>query len=109
MSQHAINIFPISNCGLDKTQVFHDQIEVKQKELQPWTAKINQKQTKIDNASSEREAIVERAEALTAASEEAKNTLEGLESDQAVKVRRLLVFENCVLHMNRFKSTISSR
>ncbi|KAI6154283.1 hypothetical protein BKA82DRAFT_4099537 [Pisolithus tinctorius] len=33
---------------VDKTQVFHDQIEIKQKELQPWTAKINAKKASID-------------------------------------------------------------
>ena len=37
---------------LDKTQGFHDQIEVKQKELEPWTAKINSKQAEIDVATS---------------------------------------------------------
>lgn len=81
-----------SNFGTDKTQVFHDQIEVKQKELQPWTAKINTKRAEIDVASSEREALVKRAEALKAASEEAQETLEGLESDQAVKVREVACF-----------------
>ncbi|KAF9469527.1 RecF/RecN/SMC N terminal domain-containing protein [Collybia nuda] len=71
----------------DKTQVFHDQIEVKQKELQPWTAKINTKRAEIDVASSEREALVKRAEALKTAGKEAQETLEGLQGDQAVKVK----------------------
>ncbi|KAG6860855.1 hypothetical protein C0995_006719 [Termitomyces sp. Mi166 len=71
----------------DKTQVFHDQIEVKQKELQPWTAKINAKQAEIDVASSERDALVKKAEALEVARKEAQETLQGLNSDHVVKVR----------------------
>jgi len=46
------------NRCVDKTQSFHDQIEVKQKELQPWTAKINVKQAEIDVATSECDALV---------------------------------------------------
>lgn len=99
-----------SNFGTDKTQVFHDQIEVKQKELQPWTAKINTKRAEIDVASSEREALVKRAEALKAASEEAQETLEGLQSDQAVKVRGVACFFcSSILYINRSKNMISSR
>ncbi|KAG6878031.1 hypothetical protein C0993_000571 [Termitomyces sp. T159_Od127] len=71
----------------DKTQVFHDQIEIKQKELQPWTAKINAKQAEIDVASSERDALVKKAEALEVARQEAQDTLQGLNSDHVVKVR----------------------
>ncbi|KAG5721961.1 Structural maintenance of chromosomes protein 4 [Termitomyces sp. T112] len=71
----------------DKTQVFHDQIEVKQKELQPWTAKINAKQAEIDVASSERDALVKKAEALEVARKEAQETLQGLNGDHIVKVR----------------------
>lgn len=52
------------NRCVDKTQSFHDQIEVKQKELQPWTAKINVKQAEIDVATSECDALAKRAEAL---------------------------------------------
>ncbi|KAG6869633.1 hypothetical protein C0992_002502, partial [Termitomyces sp. T32_za158] len=68
-----------------KTQVFHDQIEIKQKELQPWTAKINAKQAEIDVASSERDALVKKAEALEVARKEAQDTLQGLNSDHVVK------------------------
>ncbi|KAG6864805.1 hypothetical protein C0991_007028 [Blastosporella zonata] len=71
----------------DKTQVFHDQIEAKQKELQPWTAKINAKQAEIDVASSERDALTKKAEALELARKEAQETLNGLSSDNVVKVK----------------------
>lgn len=76
----------------DKTQVFHDQIEAKQKELQPWTAKINKKQADIDVASSERDALAKKAEGVKRMSEEAEETLQNLQSDQTVKVRlRVLI------------------
>lgn len=70
----------------DKTQVFHDQIEVKQKELQPWTAKINTKQAEVDVASSERDALAKKAEAVKQASKEAQEALERLQADRETKV-----------------------
>lgn len=70
----------------DKTQVFHDQIEQKQKELQPWKTKINQKQAEIDIKTSERDMLVEKAEAIKQASAEAQEALEKLRSDQKTKV-----------------------
>jgi structural maintenance of chromosome 4 len=80
----------------DKTQVFHDQIEVKQKELQPWTAKINSQQAEIDVASSERNALAKKAEAVKAACQEAQESLRNLQADQEAKVRAfaLWVFRN---------------
>lgn len=70
----------------DKTQVFHDQIQAKQKELQPWTAQINTKQAEIDVATSERDALSKKAQALQAASKEAKETFEALQEDLQTKV-----------------------
>jgi structural maintenance of chromosome 4 len=67
--------------------VFHDQIEVKQKELQPWTAKINIKQAEVDVASSERDALAKKAEAVKQASKEAQDALEKLQADQETKVK----------------------
>lgn len=75
----------------DKTQVFHDQIEQKQKELQPWETKINQKQAEIDVKTSERDMLVKKAETIKQASAEAQEALEKLRSDQKSKVR---VFDN---------------
>jgi structural maintenance of chromosome 4 len=72
---------------VDKTQVFHDQVEVKQKELQPWTAKINTKQAEVDIASSERDAFAKKAEAIKDASKEAQEALENLQADQEAKVK----------------------
>jgi structural maintenance of chromosome 4 len=77
---------------VDKTQVFHDQIEVRQKELQPWTAKINAKQSDIDVAVSERDALTKKAEAVRDAGREAVEGLEKLKSDQEAKVCMCIVY-----------------
>ena len=69
-----------------KTQVFHDQIEVKQKELQPWTTKINAKQAEIDVASSERDALKRKADAVKEALNEAQENLDTLRRDLDAKV-----------------------
>ena len=71
---------------LDKTQVFHDQIEVKQRELQPWKAKINAKQAEVDVATSEHDALAQKAEGLKKQLEEAQEAFETLKTDQQVKV-----------------------
>ncbi|KAI0275213.1 RecF/RecN/SMC N terminal domain-containing protein [Gloeopeniophorella convolvens] len=73
----------------DKTQVFHDQIEQKQKELQPWKAKINQKQAEVDVKASERDMLLKKAEAIKQASEEAQQALEVLRTEQQTKVGEL--------------------
>ncbi|KAJ7132829.1 RecF/RecN/SMC [Mycena crocata] len=70
----------------DKTQVFHDQIEAKQKDLQPWTTKINAKKAEVDVATSEREALAKKAKAVQDAAEEASIKLEQLQVDQQAKL-----------------------
>lgn len=70
----------------DKTQVFHDKIQVKQKELQPWTGKINAKQAEIDVATSERDALAKKAESLGAQVKEAEEALASLQSEGKIKV-----------------------
>ncbi|KAI8990648.1 RecF/RecN/SMC protein [Trametes punicea] len=69
----------------DKTQVFHDQIEVKQKELQPWTAKIDAKQAEIDVATSERDALKKKAEVAREVREKAEAELKQLREDYGAK------------------------
>ena len=56
----------------DKTDVFTNQIEVKQRELEPWTAKISEKQSAIDVATSERDLLVQKASSVQQALEEAE-------------------------------------
>ncbi|KAJ6586845.1 RecF/RecN/SMC [Mycena vulgaris] len=70
----------------DKTQVFHDQIEAKQKDLQPWTTKINAKQAEVDVATSERDALSKKAKTVQDAAEEASANLQQLQVDQQAKL-----------------------
>ncbi|TDL26418.1 hypothetical protein BD410DRAFT_783474 [Rickenella mellea] len=74
----------------DKTQVFHDQIEVKQKELQPWTAKINTKKAEVDVAVSERDTLAKKAEAVKNSLNEAQESLANLQGDHDAKTAELL-------------------
>lgn len=69
--------------------MFHDQIEAKQKELQPWTAQINAKQAEIDVAASERDALAKKAEVVRDASAEAQGSLRTLQTDQEAKMTEL--------------------
>lgn len=78
--------YSFSGGYLDKTQVFHDQIEAKQKELQPWTAKMNAKQAEIDVAVSERNTLAEKAEAVKSACKEAQESFEQLQAAHQAKV-----------------------
>jgi len=64
----------------DKTDQFTTQIEVKQRELEPWTAKISEKQSAIDIATSERDALVSKATGAQTALEEARKNLEDLKA-----------------------------
>ena len=70
----------------DKTQVFHDQIETKQKELAPWEAKINKTKAELDIATGEREMLAQKAHAIAKTMEEAQETLETLTSEREAKV-----------------------
>ncbi|KAJ7703280.1 RecF/RecN/SMC [Mycena rosella] len=70
----------------DKTQIFHDQIESKQKDLQPWTTEINAKKAEVDVATSEREALSKKAQAVLDAAEEASVNLQQLQLDQQARL-----------------------
>jgi structural maintenance of chromosome 4 len=73
----------------DKTQIFHDQIEHKQKELVPWEAKINQTKAEIDIASSERDMLAQKAKAIEKSAAEAQEALQQLTDDRNAKVRMI--------------------
>ncbi len=70
----------------DKTQVFCDWIEQKQKELEPWKTKINQKQAEVNVKTSEHDMLVKQAEAVERAGMEALEALETVKGDQKAKV-----------------------
>lgn len=70
-----------------KTQKIHQEIQAKQKELQPWTTKIDAKKTQLDVAQSERDTLVQRSEALQKAVDEGVEALATLQAEQKDKVR----------------------
>lgn len=70
----------------DKTKVFHDQIEVKQKELQPWKTQIDAKQAEIDVAANECQKLQQKAEAVANSRKEAQQDLDKLEAEYKTKV-----------------------
>jgi structural maintenance of chromosome 4 len=72
--------------SVDKTQVFHNQIEVKQKELQPWTMKINAKQAEVNVAQSERDTLAKKAESIKDALAEAAEKEKELREEHQTKV-----------------------
>lgn len=95
----------------DKTQVFHDQIEIKQKELQPWTAKINAKKASIDVATSEREALLKKVTGLKDAVKDAEadldtkraNLEEKLNSLQDLKAKKAAMQGELQAHAKTFR------
>ena len=68
-----------------KTQAFSDQIAAKQKLLEPWNEKINEKQSAIAVAESELEILRERASAGAVAVEEAQAKIISLEESRKMK------------------------
>ena len=72
-----------------KTQTFSDQIAVKQKQLDPWSEKIGQKQSRIAVAQSELDILREKASAGTVALEELTKRIEGFEELQKNKLQEL--------------------
>ena len=61
-----------------KTQAFSDQIAAKQKSLEPWNEKINEKQSAIAVARSELDILHERASAGTVALEEIQEKIKSI-------------------------------
>ncbi|KAL2045715.1 hypothetical protein N7G274_002146 [Stereocaulon virgatum] len=68
-----------------KTQTFSDQIAAKQKTLEPWNEKINEKKSAIAVARSELDILHERASAGTLALEEIQEKIKSLEESQNAK------------------------
>lgn len=68
-----------------KTQAFSDQIAAKQKSLEPWNEKINEKQSAIAVTQSELEILRERASAGAVALEEAQGKINSLEESRKMK------------------------
>ncbi|GFZ50178.1 hypothetical protein JCM24511_07933 [Saitozyma sp. JCM 24511] len=69
----------------DKTDEFTTKIEDKQRELEPWTAKISEKQSAIDVATSERDLLAQKATGAQQALEEARANLDKLRDGDGAK------------------------
>ena len=72
-----------------KTQVFSDQIAAKQKSLEPWNEKINQKQSAIAVAESELAILHEKANAGAVALQETEAKLANIEEGRTAKLAEL--------------------
>ncbi|KAL2137112.1 hypothetical protein VTI74DRAFT_8744 [Chaetomium olivicolor] len=72
-----------------KTQHLSDQIAAKQKSLEPWKEKINQKQSAIAVAESEVAILREKANAGAVALEEMQAKIAAIEENQAAKAEEL--------------------
>lgn len=77
----------------DKTQVFADQIEVKQAELVPWAAKVTEKKAALDLATSERDLLSKKLEDGKSALQQAEASIGKIKEDVAAKVG-LLTFHD---------------
>lgn len=72
-----------------KTQAFSDQIAAKQKSLEPWQEKMNQKQSAIAVAESELNILKEKANAGAVALEEMESKISSIEERRKEKQREL--------------------
>ncbi|GAB0134779.1 hypothetical protein EsDP_00003136 [Epichloe bromicola] len=72
-----------------KTQAFSDKIAAKQKSLEPWLEKINQKQSQIAVAESEMNILKEKANAGAVAVEELEGKVVTIEKEKVVKTQEL--------------------
>ncbi len=72
-----------------KTQAFSDQIAAKQKSLEPWKEKMNQKQSAIAVAESEMAILREKANAGAVALEEMEAKIATIEEGRAAKIEEL--------------------
>ena len=72
-----------------KTQTFADEISIKQKALEPWNEKINQKQSVIAVAQSELDILRERSSAGEVALAEARDKIKAIEEGWNKKTEEL--------------------
>ncbi|KAK2590570.1 Structural maintenance of chromosomes protein 4 [Conoideocrella luteorostrata] len=76
-----------------KTQAFSDKIAAKQKSLEPWMEKINQKQSAIAVAESEMNILKEKANAGAVAIEELDGKVATIEQNKVTKTKELKACE----------------
>ena len=86
---------------VDKTDVFTTKIEAKQRELEPWTAKISEKQSAIDIATSERDLLAQKATGAQATLQEAEANLTALKEGDCLKQEELGVLKKEAVRVKR--------
>ncbi|MCJ1404085.1 hypothetical protein MMC11_007310 [Xylographa trunciseda] len=89
MKSEAVELGTIRESLKGKTQAFSDEIAKKQKSLEPWNEKINQKQSAIAVTQSELDILRERASAGEVAVEEAQSKVNTIEEGRTTKVEQL--------------------
>lgn len=89
-----------------KTQGLTDQIASKQKSMEPWNEKINEKKSAIAVAQSELEILRERASAGATAIEDAQNRIQNLQADCTAKSTDLEDFERQKIQAEKDTSRI---
>lgn len=87
-----------------KTQAFSDQIAAKQKSLEPWNEKINEKQSAIALSQSELDILREKSNAGALALEETQAKIRGIEESRTAKQAEL---EECKSHKAKLEKEAS--
>jgi structural maintenance of chromosome 4 len=87
-----------------KTQVFSDQIAAKQKSLEPWKQKVNQKESAIAVAESELAILHEKANAGAVALEETQAKIVSIEQGRDAKLAAL---EECKVEKARLEKEMN--
>jgi hypothetical protein len=93
----------------DKTDEFTNKIEVKQRELEPWAAKISEKKSAIDVAESERKVLATKASAMEQGLAQAKVDLANLTANEAGKVSPACFFYDLSRVLTRGDPMTSAR
>lgn len=89
MQEEEAELATIRDSLKGKTQGFSDQIAAKQKSLEPWKEKINQKQSAIAVAESEMAILEEKANAGAVALEEMQTKIANIEEGRKAKLAEL--------------------
>ena len=90
-----------------KTQAFSDQIADRQKSLEPWNERINEKQSAMAVAQSELEILRERASAGAVALQETQDKIKGIKASREAKKNEISGLEQQKLQLESDAGTIN--
>ncbi|OAV88123.1 hypothetical protein PTTG_08680 [Puccinia triticina 1-1 BBBD Race 1] len=89
IEKEEIQLDQIRDSLKDKTQVFTDQIEIKQAELAPWAAQVTSKKAALDLATSERDLLLKKATDFSSALASAQETITRIDEETKAKKAEL--------------------